>query len=174
MAGKRVTPLVLSVALGLIAMAPPAVEAQGPGPAGAPPERDVAAPYKALGADDGQLNQIRESSKLFEQESQGRAKQMMTLMRDMRQLMMQPDPDEKAVMAKQDEINKVQVEQAMARTKLMLKVRGILSPEQKQRLVQMMQQGRGPGGGPASGPGSAGGGPAGGPGGGPQGNGGGQ
>jgi Spy/CpxP family protein refolding chaperone len=65
---------------------------------------------------------------------------MMTSMRDMRTLSLQPSPDEQTVLAKQEEINKVQSEQALERTKLMLKIRSILNPDQRQKLVQLMQQ----------------------------------
>lgn len=61
------------------------------------------------------------------------------LLKDMRNLQMQPDPNEKIVLAKQDEINKVQAEMGTERTKLVLKIRNVLDFEQKQRLIQNMK-----------------------------------
>jgi hypothetical protein len=57
----------------------------------------------------------------------------------MRNLQMQPDPNETTALAKQDEINKVQAEMGTERTKLVLKIRNILDFEQKQRLIENMR-----------------------------------
>lgn len=134
--------IVLSIALSLFLLAPYIVHAQSPQSSDtAAPQRDPLTPYRTVGADEEQLNQIRAAVKDFEDSTRVRTQLTINLMRDMRNLSLNPDPDEKTVLAKQDEINKAQNEQALARTKLMLKIRTILRPEQKQHLVQLMQHG---------------------------------
>ena len=163
MTGTGKLPAVLSIALGLIVFAPSVVQAQGPaqgpgqGQGQGQPQQDPLSMYKAIGADEGQLGQIRSAVKQFEDESRTRAQQIFSLMKEMRGLSSQPDPDEPTVLAKQTDINKVSADQAIARTKLMLAVRKILRPDQKQKLVQMAQQAHGGGaasGGAASGTGN--------------------
>lgn len=140
MAGRGKVAAVLSLALGIVLAAPQVVQSQGqPGGPGAP-QPDPFAIYRAAGADENQLSQIRTAAQQFETGARARAQQMMTSMRDMRNLSLQPSPDEQSVLAKQDEINRVQSEQALERTKLMLKIRSILNPDQRQKLVQLMQQ----------------------------------
>jgi len=149
-------PALLSMALGLIMFAPSVVQAQGPGPGQGPgqggpghgqAQSDPLAMYKAVGADEGQLGQIRSAVKTFEDESRARAQQMFALMKEMRGLSQQADPDESTVLSKQTDINKISSDQAMARTKLMLAVRKVLRPDQKAKLVQQAMQQQGGGGG---------------------------
>ncbi|MBI4534443.1 MAG: hypothetical protein HY711_10910 [Candidatus Melainabacteria bacterium] len=132
------------VSLALVAlplMSPHLVRAQGQ-PGNEPPQpRDPAAIYRAAGAEEGQLAMIRQAIKNFEEAARTRAQSILGLMRDIRQLTLQPEPDEKTVLSKQDELNKLQSEMANERMKLTLKIRSLLRPEQKQRLVQLMQRG---------------------------------
>lgn len=137
MAVTRNLAAVFSLALGLVMVAPNMVQAQG-GPGGQRP--DPLAIYRAAGADEAQLKQIHDEAGKFDAAAQARAKQMIGLMSEMKQLSLQTDPDPATVLAKQDEMNKVQNEQSSERIKLMLKIRTILNPTQKQKLVQLMQQ----------------------------------
>lgn len=119
---------------------------------------DPLAIYKKAGIDADQEKKIRQFAKDFEDGQRVRLKLIANLLREMRALQMTPDPDEKKVISTQDSINKAQDEMAMERIKLVLKIRGVMSFDQKQRLVQMMQ---GPafgqsGGGPGSPPGGPG------------------
>ncbi len=140
MAVTRKLAAVFSLALGLVMVAPPMVLSQGqPGGAGGQ-RQDPLAIYRAAGADEAQLKQIHEAAGQFDVSAQARAKQMIGLMQDMKQLSLQTDPDQSAVLAKQEEMNKVQNEQSNERIKLMLKIRTLLNPTQKQKLVQLMQQ----------------------------------
>lgn len=134
--------IVLSVVLSVFSLIPDLVRAQEQQAGGiASPQRDPLTPYRTVGADENQLNQIRAAVKEFEDATRVRTQLTINLMRDMRNISLNPDPDEKTVLAKQDEINKAQNEQAIERTKLMLKIRSILRPDQKQQLVQLMQRG---------------------------------
>lgn len=139
MAGNEKVKAVLSLVVGLMIIAPPLVKGQPGGGPGAR-EQDPLAVYRASGADEAQLGQIREAAQQFEIGARARAQQVLTLMRDMRQLSLQPDPDQQTVLNKQEEINKAQAEMSTERTKLMLKIRSILKLGQKQELVRLMQQ----------------------------------
>ena len=144
MVGRGKKGAVLSVVLSMLCFAPYMVQAQGDQPNNPPPQqRDPLAPYREVGADEGQLNQIRAAVKEFEDATRVRTQLTINLMRDMRKLSLNTDPDEKTVLAKQEEINKAQNEQALERTKLMLKIRSLLHTDQKQHLVQLMQAGQG-------------------------------
>ncbi len=102
--------------------------------------RDPVAVYVEAGINKEQEGKIRQLAKDFEDMQGVRLKLMATLLKDMRSLQLEADPDEKKVLAKQEDINKVHAEMATDRVKLMLKIRGIMTPEQKQRLVQLIQE----------------------------------
>jgi Spy/CpxP family protein refolding chaperone len=61
----------------------------------------------------------------------------------MKTLSLKPDPDEQAVISKQEQISKIQADMAMERIKLLLKIRHLLTADQKQRLVELMQKNAG-------------------------------
>jgi Zn-dependent M16 (insulinase) family peptidase len=92
--------------------------------------------YRDAGIDKEQEKKIRQLAKEFEDGQRVRLALMANLLKDMRNLQMQPDPNEKTALAKQDEINKVQAEMGTERTKLVLKIRNVLDFEQKQRLIR--------------------------------------
>jgi len=140
MAVTRNLAAVFSMALALAIVAPQTVLSQGQPSGAGGPGQDPLAIYRAAGADESQLGKIREAANQFQTSAQARAKQMMALMSDMRNLSLQTDPDQQAVLSKQEEMNKLQNEQSTERIKLMLTIRTILNPAQKQKLVQLMQQ----------------------------------
>lgn len=107
---------------------------------GTPPHRDPLAIYRATGINEDQEKRIRTMTKSFEEMMMEKGKNLVELMRDMRTLSFDPDPDAKTVLSKQDEINKLMNEMSRDRIQLMLKIRSILTSEQKQKLVQLMQQ----------------------------------
>lgn len=100
---------------------------------------DPLAIYREAGIDKEQEIKIRQLAKEFEDGQRVRLALMANLLKDMRNLQMQPDPNEKIALAKQDEINKVQAEMGTERTKLVLKIRNVLDFEQKQRLIENMR-----------------------------------
>ena len=95
--------------------------------------------YKKAGIDSDQEGEIRKMMKEFESAHRVRMKSLFGLMKDMRSLQLQANPSEDEVLAKQDEINKLSGEIATERIKLMLKIRKLLSPSQRQRLVQLVR-----------------------------------
>jgi Spy/CpxP family protein refolding chaperone len=96
--------------------------------------------YREAGVSTEQENQIRDLVKGFEADTTSRIDSLRKLLKEMRDLSLTPSPDEAAVLAKQDEINKTQNEIASGRIKLLLKIRSMLSKEQKQKLVDLMQK----------------------------------
>jgi Spy/CpxP family protein refolding chaperone len=141
MSGRRVTPILLSVAASLILMAPSVVQAQeGGGAGGQGGGQSPLAIYQAAGASGDQLSKIQGMGEAFQKAQQARVQVLHGLMKDMYQLSLQPMPDSGAVMAKQDQINKAAADLANEKAKFMLSVRGVLTTPQQQKLVQIMQQ----------------------------------
>lgn len=101
--------------------------------------REPLAVYREAGIDLEQERKIRRLAKDFEEQQKVRLKLYANLLKDMRTLELIPAPDEKKVYAKQDELNKLQAEIGTERIKLLLAIRDVLSPEQKQRLVELIQ-----------------------------------
>jgi Spy/CpxP family protein refolding chaperone len=66
----------------------------------------------------------------------------MDLIRNLRILSLQPDLDEKKILSTQNKINDLQGAMAIDRLKLNIKVRKILSPEQRVRLVSAIREQR--------------------------------
>lgn len=102
-------------------------------------KHDPVAIYREAGIDKEQERKIRKMAKDFEDLQRVRLKLVANLLREMKTLSLVVEPDEKQVMAKQDEINKAQAIMANERVKLLLKIRAILNIEQKQRLVELLQ-----------------------------------
>lgn len=100
---------------------------------------DPLAIYREAGIDKEQERKIRKMAKDFEDLQRVRLKLVANLLKEMKTLSLAVEPDEKQVLAKQDEINKAQATMAVERVKLLLKIRAILNLEQKQRLVQLLQ-----------------------------------
>jgi Spy/CpxP family protein refolding chaperone len=139
MAGKQFSSTLIAALLGLTTMILPAVQADEQS-GSAQPSRDPVARYVEAGASPEQVKKIRELGKDFDDHSKVRWQLLMNLQKQMREFSTQADADESTVIAKQEEINKVVGEMSTERIKLMLKIRSILTPEQKQKLVDLMQQ----------------------------------
>ncbi|GEM_PF-2271665 len=143
MSSKGIRGALGRLALGSLLLIPQAVHAQGD-PNAAPAQggnaRDPVAIYIQAGATADQVQKIRDMSRQFEDMGRVRWQTLMNLQQKMRGLSLQPDPDEKTVLSTQDEINKVMAEMSTERIKLMLQIRGILTPDQKERLVAIMKE----------------------------------
>jgi len=128
-----------SVAVSLIL--PLAVVAQGQG--GAPPSAiraDKLAMYRATGIDKEQESKLLALTKEYEDVMLPKAKTLVQLLSEMQGLSLQPDPDQNTVLSKQDEINKVNGDISNERLKFSLKMRNVLTPEQKEKFVQLMKE----------------------------------
>ncbi len=102
--------------------------------------KDPLAVYKEAGIDLEQERKIRKFAKEFEDQQRVRLKLMANLLKEMRQLELLPDPDEKKALDKQVEINKVQNDISIERIKLLLRIRNVMTFEQKERLVSLIQK----------------------------------
>jgi Spy/CpxP family protein refolding chaperone len=66
----------------------------------------------------------------------------MDLIKEIRTLSLQPDLDEKKILAAQSKINELQGAMAIDRLKLNMKVRKLLTPEQRTKLVSIIKEQR--------------------------------
>jgi len=121
------------------ASCPALAQAPGGAEAGASRPQDPLSIYREAGVSTDQENQIRTMVKSFEEETTSHIEKLRGMLKEMRDLSLQPAPDEAAVLAKQDQINQTQNQIATGRIKLLLKIRAMLSKEQKQKLVDLMQ-----------------------------------
>ncbi|MBX9667280.1 MAG: periplasmic heavy metal sensor [Candidatus Obscuribacterales bacterium] len=113
---------------------------------------DPLALYRMAGINGDQEEQIRKLAKDFEDAQRVRAKTAFAKYKELSDLQLQPDPVEEDVLAKQEEINKVIAEMATERMKLLLKVRKVLTPDQRKKLVALLGDKSGPGKVPAAAP----------------------
>ncbi len=100
---------------------------------------DPMAIYRQAGVNQEQETRIRQLAKDFEDQARVKAKRVAGLLAEMHDLSLQVDPDEKAVIGKQEEINALTGEMATDRIKLLLSIRKQLTEAQKQKLVGMMK-----------------------------------
>jgi Spy/CpxP family protein refolding chaperone len=139
MYGRRLSAVLASAVLALTALS-----AWAEGDAGGPPaaaRRDPLAGYRAVGIDKEQESKLTAIAKEFEGEMIAKTGRLIALMKEMHALSLQPDPEQNAVLAKQDEINKANGDIALARVRLVLKMRGVLTAEQKQKFIQLLDKG---------------------------------
>ncbi len=127
-----VSKLLLSSALAwLIALAPNVVRAES----GA----DPLSLYVQAGIDPSQHAQITELGTQLEQTNIGRSHEILDLINNLRQLSLQPDLDEKKILSTQNRINDLQAAMAIDRLKLNMKIRRLLTPEQRTKLVSLIK-----------------------------------
>ncbi|SRR5579885_503775 len=138
MKSEKIFALCLAVSLafgyGMQASAQPGGGSSGGG------NDDPLAIYRAAGINSDQEQEIRRLAKEFEDAQRVRLKSLLGLMQDMNNLQRQADPPEPEVLAKQEEINKLTNEMATERVKLLLKVRKVLTADQKQKLVKILTE----------------------------------
>ncbi len=127
---------IAALAFALFLVAPHAVLAQ-PYP---PEQKDPIGVYVEAGATAEQQQKIRHLAKEFETNARIKIERAGNLMRKMQQFSLEPNPEEKVVLATQEEINGLQAEMANSRIKLMLNIRTILTGDQRQRLVELLKE----------------------------------
>jgi len=98
--------------------------------------------YRDAGANEAQTERIKTLAEQMQSVNADRAREIMGLIRDIKNLSLQPDLDEKKLLADQTRINNLQAAMALERTKLLIKVRKLLTPPQREKLVVLMRQRR--------------------------------
>lgn len=102
-------------------------------------KKDPVLIYREAGASDEQEAKIRQFAQEYEKAARVRVERLHNLNKQMTDLSYEPELDEKKITALQDEINELQNSINTERIKLMLKIRSLLSSEQKTRLVELMK-----------------------------------
>lgn len=115
-------------------------QAQGGGDSQDPRMQDPLALYKMAGINSEQEETIRTLAKEFESTQRVRVKSLVALYQQLKQIQLQPDPPEDQAIAKQEEINKLTGEMSTDRIRLLLKVRKVLTPEQRKKLISIMTE----------------------------------
>lgn len=123
----------LATLMAFLLFAPNAVHAQ---------DQEPFAIYVKAGIDPSQHAQITELASQMEQTNIGRSHEIMNLIKEIRTLSLQPDLDEKKILAAQTKINELQGAMALERLKLNMKVRKLLTPEQRIKLVSIIKEQR--------------------------------
>jgi Spy/CpxP family protein refolding chaperone len=116
-------------------------EPQAQPAAHAPGLRDPLAAYKAVGINKEQEAKLQTLIGDFRKLAVAKSQEMDGMMRDMRGLSIKPDPDEAAVVAKQTQLNKLNSDMAIEQVKLIVRMRKVLTPDQKKKLVALMNGG---------------------------------
>lgn len=136
---RRLSAVLAVAVLGLTTLGVRAQSDAGGAPSAA--RRDPLASYRAVGIDKEQESKLLGIAKEFESEMMAKTNHLIALMKDMHALSLQPDPEQNTVLAKQDEINKVNGDIAIARVKLVMRMRGVLTPEQRKKFIQLTDKG---------------------------------
>jgi hypothetical protein len=103
---------------------------------------DPMAIYRGSGVNPVEERKIRQLAQEFETMQRVRHKLLSNLLEEMRQFEFETDPNATAVLAKQEEINKLSALMANERIKLLLAIRDIMKYDEKQRLVDTLQRER--------------------------------
>lgn len=101
-------------------------------------------PYKEAGASPDQQKQIRALADKFEAKAHGEAEQAQKLMAKLRELSLQPMPDEKTMLSTQDALNHIQMSMSDDRIHLLLDMRKVLNDAQRKKLVDLLRAHSGP------------------------------
>jgi Spy/CpxP family protein refolding chaperone len=153
----RIAAALLAVPLAAsIALAEPPHDRPPGGPPWTPPDERLEAHLRELGLDSAQFEKVHailSEAKRTREQSDGRMRKAFD---EMRALLEQDKPDEAAVMQQADRIGSLLTEGRKAMLRALLAVRADLTPEQRQKLNEMMRRDGPPGGPgmPPHGPGS--------------------
>ncbi len=100
---------------------------------------DPVAVYKEAGIDAQQESTIRKMAQDYDQESAVKIKALGSLLQELKALAYQSAIDGNALLAKQEQINKLQSEMAIERIQMVIKIRNTLTPGQNQKLASILQ-----------------------------------
>ena len=144
------------------AAGPPPVPGDARGPGRHPPPFDDVLERNAgrLGLDERTRSEVRSIADAAREESRDVEAGLRTLRDEMRKLLDQEAPDLDGVLRQADRIGAIETELNKLRLRTMLRIRGLLTPEQRQELVRIheerrQERGRGDPPGPPPPPGPA-------------------
>lgn len=129
---------ILCFSAALVLMSPQAVTAQLL--PDSPEKSDALSLYRQSGIDASQEAQISEMARNYQAVVQMKQERAGHWLNNLKRSSLQPDPDAVSVLNSQEEINRLLGEIATERVKLMLRIRSVLTPEQKQKLVDLLRQ----------------------------------
>ena len=95
--------------------------------------------YKQAGINAEQESSIRKLAQDYDQESAVKLKVLGGLLQELKTLAYQPLLDGNALLAKQGQINKLQSEMAINRIQMVIKIRGILTAGQNEKLANILK-----------------------------------
>jgi Spy/CpxP family protein refolding chaperone len=127
----------LLVALVVVAGAPILAQARPPGP---PPGDLVARHAERLGLSSETLDAIRAIVAESAQRDEQIHGQMRAARHQMRALLSEPTPDEAAVMSQAEAIGALEVQADQNRLGAIMRIRALLTPEQRTELIQILKE----------------------------------
>jgi Spy/CpxP family protein refolding chaperone len=125
---------ILVIAFLALSTTPSVVLAQG-----SADSNDPVAIYKEAGINADQESNIRKLAQEYDQQSAVKLKTLNGLLHELRTLAYQPVLDANALLAKQEQINKLQSEMATGRIQMVIKIRTILTASQNEKLANILQ-----------------------------------
>ena len=129
--------LSLLIALSLLSCCPFVRAAE---PDGNVEKKDPVLIYRTAGVNEEQEAKIRILAREYEKEGRVRVERMRNLSKQMTELSFAPELDETKILSLQDEINELQNTLNKDRVKLLLKIRSLLTAEQKSKLVELLKE----------------------------------
>ncbi len=126
--------IALTFSLCALSLIPPAVLSQSTGETG-----DPVAIYKQAGINAEQESAIRKLAQDYDQENSVKMESLAQMLQALRDMAYQKTLNASGMLAKQEEINKLQSDMALQRIKLVIKIRGLLTPTQNEKLVAALQ-----------------------------------
>ncbi len=102
-------------------------------------KKDPVLIYREAGANEEQEAKIRQFAHDYEKSAKVKVERLHNLSKQVKDLSFEAEIDERKILTVQDEINELQTTLSTERIKLMLKIRSLLSTEQKEKLVELLK-----------------------------------
>lgn len=106
-----------------------------------PEKKDPLLIYRNAGINAEQEAKIKQIVQEYEKAGKVRVERLRNLSRQIKDLSYDAELDENKILTIQSEINELQATVNTERTKLMVKLRSVLTPEQKEKFVDLMREG---------------------------------
>ncbi len=109
--------------------------------AATPEKKDPLLIYRNAGINSEQEAKIKQIVQEYEKAGKVRVERLRNLSKQIKDLSYDAELDENKILNVQSEINELQATVNTERTKLMVKLRSVLTPEQKEKFVDLMREG---------------------------------